>query len=254
MIEHLVSAYTITDLSFVMFAALTAGLARGFSGFGAALIFMPLTSSVIGPRVAAPLLLIIDAIAAAGLLPSAIPRSDKKSVAVMAIGGVVGIPIGTMLLSQVSQVGIRWFIAAVVVLLLALLMSGWRYHGQPKPAATIGVGTISGVFTGAAGTGGPPVVAYWLGGASDGTVVRANIVTYFAVATIITVVSYSISGLLKASLIPLCIASGPVYALGLYAGARLFGTASERTFRLICYALITGATIVSLPVFDPILR
>src|ERR1700730_12593677 len=46
------------ELLFLLASAFIAGLARGFSGLGAALIFMPLASSVVGPKLAAPLLLI----------------------------------------------------------------------------------------------------------------------------------------------------------------------------------------------------
>ena len=41
-------------------AALVAGLARGFSGFGAALVFVPLASALIGPKLASPILVLID--------------------------------------------------------------------------------------------------------------------------------------------------------------------------------------------------
>ena len=40
--------------------AFVSGTARGFSGFGSALIFMPLASSVAAPRLVAALLLVID--------------------------------------------------------------------------------------------------------------------------------------------------------------------------------------------------
>src|ERR1700719_1284194 len=59
--------------------ALVAGTARGFSGFGAALIFMPLASSFAAPRLVAALLLIIDFVAAAPLLPSAWKHGDRKA-------------------------------------------------------------------------------------------------------------------------------------------------------------------------------
>ncbi|HEY9215782.1 MAG TPA: sulfite exporter TauE/SafE family protein, partial [Ancylobacter sp.] len=42
--------------------ALIAGVTRGFSGFGGALIFIPLVSAAFGPRVAAPSLLVIDTV------------------------------------------------------------------------------------------------------------------------------------------------------------------------------------------------
>ncbi|MGY3454752.1 putative membrane protein YfcA [Bradyrhizobium sp. LM3.4] len=51
--------------------AFVSGTARGFSGFGSALIFMPLASSIATPRLVAALLLVIDFIAAAPLLPDA---------------------------------------------------------------------------------------------------------------------------------------------------------------------------------------
>ncbi|CAM5283714.1 hypothetical protein ATER59S_00435 [Aquamicrobium terrae] len=61
------ASYSERELFFLLGSAFIAGLARGFSGFGAALIFMPLAGSIIGPRLAAPVLLIIDAITAIGL-------------------------------------------------------------------------------------------------------------------------------------------------------------------------------------------
>lgn len=254
MFNVLTAGHSGGTLLFVLLSAFVAGLARGFSGFGAALIFVPLASSVVGPRLAAPLLLIINSVAALGLLPGAWPKADKHSIAVMAIGGIVGVPLGTSLLVLVNPLLVRWFIEVVVVTLLALLMSGWRYHGRPSALLTVGVGAISGTFSGAAGIGGPPVVAYWLGGKSSAAIVRANIVGYFAVVTTVTIASYALGGLLVRQLIPLIVTTGPIYALGLYAGSHLFGRANEVTFRRISYALIAGAAIISLPILDPLLR
>ena len=53
--------------------AFVSGTARGFSGFGSALIFMPLASSIAAPRLVAALLLVIDFVAAAPLVPNATP-------------------------------------------------------------------------------------------------------------------------------------------------------------------------------------
>ena len=47
---------------------------------------------------------------------------------------------------------------------------------------------------------------------------------------------------------------GPVYGIGVWLGASLFGRASETLFRAICYALIAMAVIVGLPTLDGILR
>ncbi|TMV86727.1 sulfite exporter TauE/SafE family protein [Thioclava sp. BHET1] len=254
MLHFLLAGQSLPHLALVLIAAFVAGLSRGFSGFGAALIFVPLASSVLGPKLAAPLLMIIDAVMASGLLPAAWPRADKRNVALMALGGLFGIPLGTLVLALVDPVLVRWFIAGVVVLLLALLISGWRYHGVPSRPLTVLVGLISGIFSGSAGAGGPPVIAYWLGSPAPVALIRANIILYFAVATVLTFFSYLIAGLFSWHLLPLCCSAGLLYGAGILLGSRLFGRVSDRIFRRLAYGLIAASALLSLPIFDALLR
>lgn len=234
--------------------ALVAGLARGFSGFGAALIFMPVASALIGPRLAAPVILIIDAVTTVGLVPDAFRRADRREVAVMSIGALVGVPSGVYLLTHLEPLTIRWTIIAICAALLALLLVSWRYHGKPRAPLTIGVGALSGLFSGASQVGGPPVIAYWLGGAIPANIVRANIVLYFEVSTALTILNYFLGGLFVSALVPLCLITAPAYALGLWGGSKLFGVASETTFRHICLGLIALAVVIGLPLLDGVLR
>src|SRR5437764_15407006 len=106
--------------------ALVSGTARGFSGFGSALIFMPLASSMAAPRLVAALLLIIDFIAAAPLIPQAWKQADRKATAVIVFGALIGVPIGTYFLSRLEPVTTRWIISGFVFALLLLLLPGWR--------------------------------------------------------------------------------------------------------------------------------
>jgi uncharacterized protein len=231
-------------------SAFVAALARGFSGFGSALIFMPLASITIGPQAAAPLLLIIDGVAAAGLIPRAWRHADRRDVGIMSIGALAGIPLGAWVLINSDPLWIRWAVALFGTLLLALLMSGWRYRGKPTTAISVGVGAAAGLLGGAAQIGGPPIVAYWLSRPMKAETVRANIVLYFAISTVITVAVYLAGGLLTPSVVGLALVTGPIYGVGLYAGARMFGLASDITFRRICFALIAVAIVLSLPVLD----
>lgn len=242
------------QLLFLLASAFIAGTARGFSGFGAALIFVPLASAAIGPKAAAPLLLVIDTVATAGLTPDAWRRADKRDVGTMSLGALIGVPLGAYLLTHTDPLMVRWAIVLLVVALLAVLVSGWRYRGRPAAPLTIGVGALAGLFSGAAQVGGPPVVAYWLGGPIPSGIVRANIVLYFAISSILTAVSYLAGGLLTKPVIVLALATGPVYGLGLWLGACLFGQASEVVFRRTCFGLIAGAAIIGLPALDGIIR
>lgn len=239
---------------FLLAAALAAGLARGFSGFGAALTFVPLASAAVGPHVAVPLFVVVDGIMTAGLIPAAFRLADRRSVLVMAMGAIVGVPVGIYLLTHVDPLIIRWAIVVLVALLLCLLVSGWRHHGRPKAATTILVGSISGLFSGVAQVGGPPVVAYWLGGSTPANVARASMILYFACTTVLSGSGYIWGGLITFDVLRLAAISAPLYGFGVWFGSRMFGIANETTFRVICYMMIAFTAIMSMPLFDGVLR
>ena len=234
--------------------AFVSGTARGFSGFGSALIFMPLASSIAGPRLVAALLLIIDFVAAAPLIPNAWKQADRKATAIMVFGALIGVPIGTYFLSRLEPVTTRWIISAFVFALLLLLLSGWRYRGKDHTAISIGIGGLSGFCSGLAQTGGPPIVGYWLGRPLASVTARANILLFFGASDFFSVVSYALTGLITMDAIKLAFVVGPVYAIGVWFGASLFGRASEALFRSICYALIAAAVLIGLPALDGALR
>ncbi len=224
--------------------AFVSATARGFSGFGSALIFMPLASSMAAPRLVAALLLIIDFVAAAPLVPNAWKHADRKATGVMVLGALVGVPIGTYFLSRLEPVTTRWIISAFVLGLLMLLLSGWRYRGKDYPAISIGSGGVCG----------PPIVGYWLGRPIAAVIARANILLFFAASDFFSAVSYALTGLITADAIRFSFLVGPVYGIGVAFGAALFGHASETLFRAICYVLIAAAVIIGLPALDGALR
>lgn len=244
------SNYDSSTLALLVLVAGVAGLARGFSGFGAALIFMPAASALVGPAVAAPILLVTDGVLSAGFIPPAFRMARRADVAVMAAGAVVGVPTGAFLLKHADPLLLRWFIVSLTAAMLLLLVSGWRYKSAPKPPVTVAVGALAGLFGGIAQLTGPPVVAYWLSGRHSPQAVRANIILFFACTTVLTIVSYLAAGLLTERTLLLSLLVGPLFAVGLYAGARLFGRASEATFRRLCFVLIAISVVSSLPVWS----
>src|SRR5438034_3927968 len=214
--------------------AFVSGTARGFSGFGSALIFMPLASSIADPRLVAALLLIIDFVAAAPLLPGAWQKADRRATAIMVTGALIGVPIGTYFLSRLEPVTTRWIISGFVFALLMLLLSGWRYRGKDHAAVSIGIGGLAGFCSGLAQTGGPPIVGYWLGRPIASVVARANILLFFGASDFFSMISYATTGLISRESLVLSLIVGPVYAIGVAFGASLFGRASEKVFRGIC--------------------
>jgi hypothetical protein len=139
----------------------------------------------------------------------------------------------------------------LVVAMLALLISGWRYHGQPNVPTTLGVGFSAGILSGAVQAAGPPVVAYWLGASNSALTVRANIILFFFCTSVVAAISYLAAGLLGLDVLLLSALTVPGYALDMFLGTRMFGLASDAMFRRVCFFLIAAAALIFLPVLVP---
>jgi uncharacterized membrane protein YfcA len=249
-VPSLLDSFSASTLLLTVLVAGVAGLARGFSGFGAALIFMPAASALVTPALAAPVLLMADGLLSMGFLPRAWSLARRKDVALMAAGAALGVPLGTLVLNHADPLLLRWAIAGLASAMLLLLASGWRYHGTPKPGVTAIVGGVSGVFGGLAQLSGPPVVAYWLSGKETHGTMRASIILFFGATTLFTFLSYLAMGIITAQSLWLAALVAPAYAAGLFAGSRAFGLASPEVFRRLCFALIAISVLTSLPVWN----
>jgi uncharacterized membrane protein YfcA len=234
--------------------AFVAALARGFSGFGSALIFVPIGSAMLGPHIAVPLLLIVDGVMTLPMVPAATRHCHWRDVLLMVLGGSLGVPLGTAILTHADPVAMRWAISVLILVLLVVLASGWRYRARPAPPVTTAVGLGAGILSGAAQVGGPPVVVYWLGGSIAAATVRANLIVYFVLSTVLTVAAYLVGGLLSSEVLGAALVAAPVYGLGLWLGSRLFGLASDTVFRRACYSLIALSALASLPALDGLWR
>jgi uncharacterized membrane protein YfcA len=230
--------------------AVIAGLVRGFSGFGSALIYMPLISVLYGPKVAAPTLLLIDTIYSLPFTVHAAPQCNPREVAWVSLAGFVFLPIGVMALVYIDAILLRWFIVALVLLALVALISGWRYHGRPTVPASLATGAIAGFGGGAVQIAAPPLLIFWLSGANNAATVRANIMVYFVPQALLAMVMYYWSALFTGETIVLSILLGLPFAVAMTTGVYSFHGSSEMLYRRVAYVIIALAGIVSMPVFD----
>jgi uncharacterized membrane protein YfcA len=249
-------AATIADPRFVLALAISvlAGLVRGFSGFGSALVYMPLMSALYGPRIAAPSMAVIDVLAAVTFVSTVWRQAAWREVLPLAVSALVAAQFGSLILKYADPILLRWFITILVLAVVAVLVSGWRYHGRPILVVTLAVGALSGLLGSAVQMAGPPVIVYWLGSAGEAAIVRANFVTYFAALAAGLGITYSIKGLLTSEATALALLIGPLQIASQHVGARLFPLASDRTYRILAYGVILLAALVSMPLLDPLYR
>jgi uncharacterized membrane protein YfcA len=235
---------------YALAVATLAGLVRGFSGFGSALIYMPLISAIYSPGVAVPTIMLIDTLCGLPFAIHAWPQANRRELLPVAIGGAAGVPLGVLALLYADPLTLRWFIAALVLIAVAALASGWRYHGKPKVGASLGVGALSGFGAGAVQIGAPPLLVFWLGGKNSATTVRANIMVYFILQGALSFALYLYSGLLDAQTVVLSLLLGVPFAVAMFGGAYWFHGSSDVLYRRVAYAIIGFAGLASLPIFD----
>src|SRR6185295_6393085 len=103
----------LSDHRFVAAGAIAAlsGFGRGFSGFGSALVYIPLISAVYEPRIAAPTLLLIALLGSAPFTIRELPRCHWREVGPVTASAAVAVPLGTMALVLIDPVVLRWIIA-----------------------------------------------------------------------------------------------------------------------------------------------
>jgi uncharacterized protein len=228
-------------------AAVLAALVRGFTGFGAAMVFIPVASAIYEPKVAVVVLFIVDGIITFPLVFKAIHQCRWPDVTCLAIGAALTIPFGVHVLLITDSELLRWLISLSILGLVTVMASGWRYQKRPPLLACVGVGGVSGFAGGIANLYGPPIVLFWLGGQSGAPTVRANIIVFFALITVVSGITYWWNGLFSARTLTLSIGLMPFYAAAVWLGARSFRLASDELFRWLALALIAVIAVASLP-------
>jgi uncharacterized membrane protein YfcA len=230
-------------------AAFVAAMVRGFSGFGAGLIFMPVAAACFGPKPAAGILFIIDTILILPFVAKAAPIVDWREILPLGIGAMITVPAGTLVLLSVDPVPLRWGLSLAILVSVGVLAAGWRYRGPTRVWLSALVGAIAGFLSGAAQIPGPPVLIYWLGREVVSATMRANAIVFFMFTTVVAGIAFVLGGIFTADVLAYAAALFPIYATGILLGSRMFGLASEATYRRVAYASILFVAVASLPVF-----
>ena len=222
----------------ILLAALVAGVLRGFSGFGAALVLAPILSLIVGTQVAVPAIILAMFVTTVQLVPPTWSQVRWSDQFALSLPGCVGVPAGVVLLLYLDPELMRRAISAITALIALFLLSGWRYSHRPTVFGSASMGALGGVLSGAASIGGPPVIAYLLAGPGSPTQTRASVIYYFAFTQLASLAMFWIGGLMNWEVLVIAALIGPSLVAGTWAGARLFHLASERAFRLAALTIL----------------
>lgn len=229
---------------------IVAGLVRGFSGFGTAMIYLPIAGQVLSPTAAITTLILIDVVGPLPNVPGALRMGDWREVRRLGAGMLVGLPMGFAVLLAVAPDVFRYAVSIIALGLLIALVGGWRYSGRVGRPLVYGVGASAGFLSGACGLAGPPVILVYMSRRLPVAVVRANILLFLLLNDFALLALYGIGGVFDGSVaLTGAVLAGP-YLLANMAGAAMFRPEAEQTYRRVAYAIIAASAVLGLPLWD----
>jgi uncharacterized protein len=223
-----------------------AGLLRGVTGFGGAMMITPLLSVLIGPVAAVVIALILESAAAIVMFPDAIPKARWRILFYLILPAIFTVPLGGYLLLNLDPALARKIIALVVIVCSSALLFGIRYSGEPRPATSLALGSIVGALLGATSVGAPPVILYLLSGPDPAVITRANLSIFVTAISVIGLVMLSAAGAITVKLAVSAALLAIPFLLATWLGGKMFVRLNDTAARRIALLLMMGAGIIGL--------
>jgi uncharacterized protein len=236
------SALTLGLGSFFVFLA---AIVRGYSGFGFSLLVITSLSLLMPPAAFIPSIFMLEIAASIHMLPGIWRDIHWRSLSPLIIGCAIGTPLGVWLLANVPARPMQVALALFVLSATFLLWQGFALKAMPGTAASGAVGTASGLFNGAFGIGGPPVILFYFASPAGNVAGRASLIAYFMMTDLIGLAFLSRESLITWNSFYLALLFLPALVIGIWIGARSFKSADPKVFRNWVLILLAALALLS---------
>jgi uncharacterized membrane protein YfcA len=218
-----------------------AGIVRGFTGFGAALLLAPVLAYLFGAANGVAIIILLNMFVSVQLMSAALRVSNFAGVGWVTVGACAAMPLGVWALGSFDPEVARNAISILVI--IACLFIALPYQDYLKvrssPMLDSLAGGLGGLLHGFAGIGGPPIIIYLIAQNASAAVLRANIILSFAIINVVTTLVFFLSGLLSTTIMLQTILLTPPFLLGAWVGQNIFGRSSEKLFMRVVLILLT---------------
>jgi uncharacterized membrane protein YfcA len=228
-------ASTTLILSIIVFFA---SFEQTISGFGFALIVMPLATLLLGLRIATPL------IALAGLTLYTInliryhQSINAKEAIRLGIAAAVGVPMGVWGLVNLDESLVKFVLGFILVAYAALSFFRFSTVSLLSPRWVYLAGFVGGCLGGAYNIPGPPVIVYGSLRQWPRDEFRAVLQSLFFLTGLLAVLSHLIALHITWNIITLYIYAAPALLLGIVIGSLTDRRINKDAFRTIVLAMI----------------
>ena len=234
--------FTALQLAVALGAALGASFVRGLTGFGMAILLVPVLALALPP---------VEAVVLGNCLSVLIGLTEVRMLvreaerSAWVIGGIVVLttPFGMWALFSTTPDIARLVIALIAFSAFLAILLPRRGEAVPGPMVTGGVGVLSGLMTGYAGMPGPPVVPYYAGRTLPRITIKASMLLIFTIAASAGLASATWLGVLRVELALFALVMLPVILLGNRLGSAVSGRISDPVWRAVVGIVLAGAAL-----------
>jgi len=227
-------------------AIFLAAIVRGFSGFGFSLLSITALSLILPPREIVPTIFLLEVAASINMIPSIWREIDWRSIRWLLLGYVVALPFGIFALSRFPEPPMQMAMALFVLATTIMMLRGFRLQKTPGATATTVTGAASGIFNGAFGIGGPPVVLFFFSTPAAAAVSRASVIAFFLSTDVLGLVGHYYEGLITEQSFAQFLAWLPALLVGIWVGAHGFRRVNQTIFRRAVLVLLMSLAVISL--------
>lgn len=217
-----------------------AAVAQAITGFGSALVAVPLLTLMVHPIVAVVAATAVSLVLTSGAAWRERSHVDVASARTLTVTGVLGMPLGLVLLALADESRLEVWIAATMLVMVLLVASGVRIGPRGLPVA----GLVSGALLTSTGMNGPPLVMALMDREPRGY--RATLQGVFAVQDVVAVAAFLVLGYVDRE-VALLTASGVVgIPLGWRLGDAVFHRIPAARLRPVIVAglVLTAASML----------
>jgi uncharacterized membrane protein YfcA len=239
---------TVTDIALLLLGALGGGFAVGLAGFGTALMALGIWLYVLPPAVAVPLVIICSIAAQTSTLLSSWRSIDFQKVWPFVIGGLAGVPLGTLLIAHADPHVFKLSFGVLLLVFPAALYLNRNsvaiaFGGRTADAAIGFAGGILGAFAGLSG----PIPTLWASVRGWDKHERRGLFQIFNWSVLSASLCLQAgTGFVTTEVLRLALLALPGTVLGAWLGARTFHALSDRNFRDVVLGLLflSGITLL----------
>ncbi len=211
---------------------------QSVAGFGVALVSMAVLPSLVGIKVAAPLVAVVALTIETILLWRYKAALNVRAIWQVVIASLFGVPLGILALRRLEEGVILFALGAVIASYAVYGLLNLKLPKLAHPIWAYGLGFIAGMLGGAYNTSGPPVIIY---GASRGWPpyeFKGNLQGFFLINSLVIVFTHALARSFTQGIWRLYALSIPAVALGLLAGFFMDRYIDAEVFRKIILILL----------------